>query len=364
MQDVALTRRELIKGGATTLAGAIAASALAGLGGTAYAQKKDEKPKSPKYKWRLQTYAGPALGEHVIKPSIDAFNIAANGEMVIELYYADQIVPQGELVRGLQRGVLDAIQTDEDSAQSPVDVSIFGAYFPFASQYSLDVPTLWNWYGLNKIWEEAYAKVDNVTFLSVGSWDPCNFATTKPIRSLKDLKGLRVYMFPTGGQFMRQFGVVPVSLPYSDVQMAIQTKELDGVCWSGITEVYTVGWADVTKYYLTNPISGAWAGAYLVNTKSWNALPEHLRMLFKLCIDYSHYYRLHWYWWGEAHYRVKGGKLELTSIPESEWETVRQAAYKFWDEIAQRSETNARVVQVIKEYNDLMAKAGPPYRCV
>ena len=29
-------------------------------------------------KWRLQTYAGPALAEHVIKPSIDAFNKAAN----------------------------------------------------------------------------------------------------------------------------------------------------------------------------------------------------------------------------------------------------------------------------------------------
>ena len=28
-------------------------------------------------KWRLQTYAGPALAEHVIKPSIEAFNKAA-----------------------------------------------------------------------------------------------------------------------------------------------------------------------------------------------------------------------------------------------------------------------------------------------
>lgn len=36
-------------------------------------------------KWRLQTYAGPALAEHVVKNSIDAFNKAANGEMVIEL---------------------------------------------------------------------------------------------------------------------------------------------------------------------------------------------------------------------------------------------------------------------------------------
>ncbi|MDH4259279.1 MAG: C4-dicarboxylate ABC transporter, partial [Gammaproteobacteria bacterium] len=29
-------------------------------------------------KWRLQTYAGAALAEHVIKPSIEAFNKAAN----------------------------------------------------------------------------------------------------------------------------------------------------------------------------------------------------------------------------------------------------------------------------------------------
>ncbi|MCF6197652.1 MAG: twin-arginine translocation signal domain-containing protein [Emcibacter sp.] len=41
-------------------------------------------------KWRMQTYAGPALAAHVIKPAIDAFNQAANGQMEIELFFADQ----------------------------------------------------------------------------------------------------------------------------------------------------------------------------------------------------------------------------------------------------------------------------------
>jgi TRAP-type mannitol/chloroaromatic compound transport system substrate-binding protein len=313
-------------------------------------------------KWRMQTYAGPALAEHVIKNSIDAFNKAANGEMVIELYNADQLVPQGELFRAVQKGTIDACQSDDDSIAAPVDVSVFAAYFPFASRYSLDVPTLWNWYGLNKVWEEAYAGIEGVTWLSTGSWDPCNFATTKPIRSIADLKGLRMYMFPTGGRFMQQFGVIPMSLPYEDVQMAIQTGELDGVAWSGITEVYTVGWADVTKYYLTNPISGAWAGSYFANTEKWNALPEHLKALFKLSMDSSHYYRLHWYWWGEAHYRTKGGKLQLTSIPQAEWKTIEEAAYKYWDEVAAKSPTTAKVVKILKEYVEIMEKAGPPYR--
>ena len=313
-------------------------------------------------KWRMQTYAGAALAEEVVKKSVQAFNKAANGEMVIDLYTADELVTQGELFRAVQKGTVDAVQSDDDSIAAPVDVAIFAAYFPLALRYSLDVPVLFNQYGLNEIWEEAYSEIKGVTWLSAGSWDPCNFATTKPIRHLSDLKGLRVYMFPTGGKFMQQFGVIPMSLPYEDVQMALQTNELDGVTWSGITEDYTVGWADVTKYYLTNNISGAWIGSYFAHSDSWNALPEHLQTLFKICMDSSHYHRQYWYWWGEAHYRTKGGKLELTSIPEDEWKAVEDAALIFWDETAKKSPRCAKVVKILKEYAKTMRDAGPPYR--
>ncbi|MCE3284038.1 MAG: TRAP-type C4-dicarboxylate transport system, periplasmic component [Steroidobacteraceae bacterium] len=313
-------------------------------------------------KWRLQTYAGPALAEHVIKPSINAFNKVANGEMVIELYFADQLVPTGELFRAMQTGTIDAVQSDDDSIAAPTDIRVFGGYFPFATRYSLDVPALFHNYGLNEIWREAYDEVENVTWLSSGSWDPCHFNTVKPINTLADLKGLRIFTFPTAGKFLARFGVVPVTLPWSDVPAAIQTGELDGLAWSGITEDYTVGWADVTPYFLTNHISGAWIGSYFVNDKSWEKVPEHLKTLYKLCIDSSHYYRQHWYWGGEADLRVKGPKMKLTTIPAAEWATVENEAHQFWDEIAATSPRCAKVVQIFREYNDLMTKAGPPYR--
>jgi len=313
-------------------------------------------------RWRLQTYAGPALGEHVIKPSIDAFNKVANGQMEIELYYADQLVPTGELFRAMQRGTIDAVQSDDDSIAAPVDVSVFGGYFPFATRYSLDVPVLFNEYGLREIWEEAYGEIQGVTWLSAGAWDPCHFATVQPIRSLEDLKGKRVFTFPTAGRFLSRFGVVPVTLPWEDIEVAVQTGELDGIAWSGITEDYTVGWADVTNYFLTNNISGAWCGSYFANSDRWAALPEHLKTLFHLCIDSSHYYRQHWYWGGEAKLRTQGTKLELTTIPDEEWKTVEDEAMKFWDEIAAQSPRSARVVQILKDYRATMDKAGPPYR--
>jgi len=333
----------------------------AGLGAAATALAAPAVRGQTKIKWRLQTYAGPALAEHVIKPHIEMFNRIAGDEMEIELYFADQLVPTGELFRAMQKGTIDAVQSDDDSMASPTEVTVFGGYFPFALRYSLDVPVLFNQYGLDEIWKQEYAKV-GVQHISAGAWDPCHFATKKPVTSLKDLEGMRVFTFPTAGRFLSRFGVIPVTLPWEDVEVALQTGELDAIAWSGITEDYTVGWADVTNYFLTNNISGAWIGHFFANQERWNELPDHLKDLFRACTDASHYYRQWWYWGGEAALRVNGDKLKLTTIPAEEWAKVEAEAKKFWDEIAAESEVKAKVVAKIKEYNEVMEKAGPPYR--
>ena len=343
------TRRKFLK---TAGAGAAAAATLAA---------PAVKAAGPKIKWRLQTYAGPALAEKVIVPMVKRFNAIAGDEMQIELFTADQLVPTGELFRAMQKGTIDAVQSDDDSMASPTEVTVFGGYFPFACRYSLDVPVLFHQYGLDKIWKEEYAKV-GVKHISAGSWDPANFATKKPIRKLDDLKGLKIFTFPTAGRFLEQFGVVPVTIPWEDAEVALQTGELDGLAWSGITEDYTSGWADVTDYFLTNNISGAWIGHFFANMDRWNELPEHLKELLMVCMDGSHYHRQWWYWGGEAWLRVKGTKLKLTTLPDEEWGKVEAAAHKFWDDIASQSPLKAKVVGIIKEYNDIMVKAGRPYR--
>lgn len=312
-------------------------------------------------KWRMQTYAGTALGEEVVKPAVEAFNQIADGQMEIELFYADQLVPTGELFRAMQKGTIDAVQSDDDSMASPTEVTVFGGYFPLALRYSLDVPALFNSYGLKEIWEEEYSKV-GIKHISAGSWDPCHFSMKDPINSLADLSGKRVFTFPTAGRFLSRFGVVPVTVPWEDVEVALQTGELDGVAWSGITEVYTAGWQKSAPYFLTNNISGAWIGHFFANMDRWNEIPETMRTLMQMCFDSSHLYRQHWYWSGEAKLRVEGADTTLTTIPDAEWATVEAEAQKFWDEIAAESETKAKVVNIIKTYNDTMTKAGRPYR--
>jgi TRAP-type mannitol/chloroaromatic compound transport system substrate-binding protein len=313
-------------------------------------------------RWRLQTYSGAPLGAHVILPQIEAFNKAANGEMVIDLFYADQLVPTSELFRALQNGTIDAVQSDDATMASPVDIGVFGGYFPFSTRFSLDLPVLFQQYGLNEIWAEAYGEVNGVEWLSAGAWDPLHIFTRDPIRSLADMRGKRVFGVPTAGRFLSRYGLVPVTVPWDDVEVALQTGELDGVAWCGFTEAYEVGWADICSYALENSVTGAWCGSYFAHTESWNRVPDHLKELFLITCDQSHYYRQVWYWGGEADLRVNGDKMELTRLPDEEWNQVVHDSAEFWDEIAATSERAARVVQIFKDYNAIQEKAGYPYR--
>ena len=79
----------------------------------------------------MQTYAGAALAAEVIVPAIEMFNKIAGDRMQIELFFADQLVPTGELFQAMQRGTIDAVQSDDDSMASPTEVTVFGGYFPF-----------------------------------------------------------------------------------------------------------------------------------------------------------------------------------------------------------------------------------------
>ena len=99
-------RRDFIKKAGAVTAGAVAAS-------TVFSKAPYVFAKTKPIKWRLQTYSGAPLGAHVILPQIEAFNRAAHGQMEIELYYADQLVPTGELFRAMQKGMIDAVQSDD-----------------------------------------------------------------------------------------------------------------------------------------------------------------------------------------------------------------------------------------------------------
>jgi TRAP-type C4-dicarboxylate transport system substrate-binding protein len=97
------------------------------------------------------------------------------------------------------------------------------------------------------------------------------FFCNQPIRSLDDLRGLRVRSFTASmSALLERLGATPVTLSFPEVYPALQR----GVASCGITSptsANTGKWPEVTTYLLPLSVSGSMQ-AHLVNLAWWNRL--------------------------------------------------------------------------------------------
>ena len=80
-----------------------------------------------------------------------------------------------------------------------------------------------------------------------------------------------------------------------------------------------------------------------------------------MCIDSSHYYRLHWYWAGEGEVPHRR-HARADDHPGRGVEEGRGCGPQALGRVAAQSPRNAKVVEILKQYNADMVKAGAPYR--
>jgi TRAP-type C4-dicarboxylate transport system substrate-binding protein len=101
-----------------------------------------------------------------------------------------------------------------------------------------------------------------------------------PVRSLADLKGLKVRVFgPSASDFFRAVGAQPVSLAFGEVYTALERGTVDcGLTGAGSGN--GVKWPEVTSYLYVLPFSWAVAG-YYVNLAWWNKLDAATRGLLE-----------------------------------------------------------------------------------
>ncbi len=313
-------------------------------------------------RWRFQTYAGPALSEHIAFKQLRQFNEIAQGRMVIEMYTADELVPMAEVIPALQAGTIDLVVGSEEMWAPNMDIAVVSGYFPLMTSMPLEAAVLWEYKGLAEIWAEAYAEVPGVTWLSGGGWDPNNLFTKTKVAKYDDLKGMKVFGYPSIAEFLEPTGLIQTYMPVEDVEMAVETGMLDGTFWNAFTEQYTIGWADVTDYVISQPFTGTWLGSFLASTESWEVLPDDLKQLLMLTLDAAHYYRNVWYYNGEVEYRVYGGKLEVVVWSDEEWQKILDLAPPYYEKVAARNPTAARVIDIVKKYQKDLEAAGPPFR--
>lgn len=315
----------------------------------------------PVYKWRLTTVWVADLTDLQLRPAMERLEEVSGGRIEVEIFLADELVTQDEVIPAVQDGTIDITHNVMQLINAPIDLVDLMGCPPFTTDNGPELDVLFEERGLNELIEEAWEEVDGITWLDSGSYDPTNLITTEPITKYEDLDGLKLHG-PVGiYNVLKNAGVVMTTVPWEEIYMSSQTGILDGIAWCGATEGFSCSWYETMPYFLTNPVCGAWECSWLVNDDSWNELPPDLQEMWLMAIDAWNYKRTKWYFAGESHHRTQP-LFTLTSMSPEDWAKVLAGKEAEYDRIAAISPRCAEAIRIVRDYQAELEAAGPPYR--
>jgi TRAP-type C4-dicarboxylate transport system substrate-binding protein len=105
--------------------------------------------------------------------------------------------------------------------------------------------------------------------------------TNFPVKSVDDLKGKKLRVTPLTRHFVKAAGGESVTLPPSDIFLAMDRRTVDGFSWPVADAFTRYGWQQVTKYMIDQPMYRS-GGSVAMNLDKWESLsPEVQDILLK-----------------------------------------------------------------------------------
>ncbi|MGA3174620.1 MAG: TRAP transporter substrate-binding protein [Syntrophorhabdales bacterium] len=116
---------------------------------------------------------------------------------------------------------------------------------------------------------------EKVKLLTVFTCPPSDFMTIKPVRTLKDLKGMELAVSGTGAEAVKRLGGIPVAMPQSERPEALQKGVVKGVV-SSMEVLKDLNYAAYCPY-ATDTNLFVVTFAVVMNKDKWNAMPADVK---------------------------------------------------------------------------------------
>ncbi len=116
---------------------------------------------------------------------------------------------------------------------------------------------------------------EKVKIITLFTCPPANIMTIKPVRSLKDLKGLELRVGGTQADIIKNLGGIPVAMPQSDTPEALQKGTVKG----HVSSMEVLKDFNYAAYTPNATITNLWVVTFAVvmNTDKWNSLPADVK---------------------------------------------------------------------------------------
>ena len=312
-------------------------------------------------KWKMASVwpAGLRVLYSLDQHFVEVVNKLANGQLEITLYAG------GELCAGPE--VLDMVRSG--TIQAGGDAGLFWAGKNTAFDLlatgcaSLTAEDFLCWIyegGGLQYYQEVYGLYNCVYFPHSQSRMESGIRTNKPIRTLSDLKGMRIRMAGlVSPKILEHFGGRPVMINPGELYEALRRGIIDGLEFSAPVNDRDFHIEDVTKYWLT-PGWHQTSAVYgvLINKDAWNALPAHLKYVVEQAAMASMSWGYSMFTVQDAlatRYFIEDKGITTTKLSDEELDQIEQYRNTIYEELAAKNPLYEKILKSQMDYMKMMS---------
>ena len=214
-------------------------------------------------------FARPGMSAERVAERINALS---GGRLQVTVHAAGEVVPAFEVLDAVGSGVAEMGHTAAFYWQGKDPSAAFFTTVPFGLTPHEHVAWI-DAGGGQALWDELYAPFGAKPFMGgntgvcMGGW------FRRDIKSLADLRGLKVRSLGLGGEVFRRLGATPQTTPPAEILTSLQSGVIDGAEFVGPGTDIALGLYRVASLYYGpgfNKPNGT--GECIVSLKAWEAI--------------------------------------------------------------------------------------------
>jgi TRAP-type mannitol/chloroaromatic compound transport system substrate-binding protein len=331
------------------------AQAAAGLAGAAAAAPAIAQAQ-PALQWRLASSFPKSLDTVFYPAELITRRIAeiTDNKFQIRVFAAGEVVPALQVLDAVQNGTVEVGHTAPYYYVGKDPAFAFGTNVPFG--LNARQQNAW-WYegGGRDAMALLYKDYGVVEFNAGNTGAQMGGWYRKEIRTVADLKGLKMRIAGIAGQVLTKLGVVPQQIAGGEIYQALERGTIDAAEWVGPYDDEKLGFHKVARYYY---YPAWWEGgpqlSLMVNAKKFAELPKGYQAAIAAAAAESNVHML-------ARYDVRNtdalrklvaGGAQLRAFPRAVMEACEKAAFELYKELSQKSKHWARIYPQWKKFRD------------
>jgi TRAP-type mannitol/chloroaromatic compound transport system substrate-binding protein len=241
-------------------------------------------------RWRLSSSFPKALDTIFGAAEVFAKNVKAmsGGKFEISVHAGGEITPPFGVVDAVQQGSVEMAHTAPYYFFGKNECFALGCAIPFG--LNSRQMTAWTYEGNGlKLMREFYAKYGMISFpggntgAQMGGW------YRKEIKSMKDMKGLKMRIGGFAGRVLERMGAVPQNIPGGEIYTALEKGTIDAAEWVGPYDDLKLGFNKVAPFYY---YPGWWEGGpqldFFINQKAYDALSAENKAIVEAASAVAH----------------------------------------------------------------------------